>query len=286
MTPQHTNTVTSSLLLWLENTVLTKGLAFNNNSGFFYAVPNVWNGLYTYALPFKPLVADSSIPNANIMTGVYLDNTFITTGQSGLMDINYRDGQVYFNVPITTPQTRISGNYAVSDFSIKLTNRPEEELVFETKHELKPKTLKTITGLAPNSTTYPVIYVKPFGGKNRPFAMGGTDQTIEFFRLIVLADNQFNLDAVSSILKDRIRTFIPLIQSTEMPFNYRGGFVTGAYDYGNFGGRSASNNSIWIENIDVSNLPRSSYSEIRDINAAVFIGLIDFEVHSYRDPRC
>ena len=131
---QYQHKVTSSALLWLENKVLDKGQAFTNHSGFFYDIKDVYNGRFTYSLPYQPLVADKSITSAIIMSGIFLDRTFITSGQSGLTGINYQKAQVYFISEITGANTRISGEYSIADFNVKLTSEPEETLLFEPKH--------------------------------------------------------------------------------------------------------------------------------------------------------
>jgi len=278
----------ASVKCWIEHTLLDKGDAFTNYSGFFYDVKDIFNNYYTYSLPFQPLVANAAISGANVMTGVYLDNTFITTGQSGLAHINYEKGQVYFENEITASHTRLSGNFSVAEFNVKITSSPEEELLFETKHEIKPKAGFTfITGLSPNDTTFPVVYIKDFGGRLDPFAFGGLDKEMINVRMLVFADSQFGADAVGSIFKEKARTLIPLLTGVEeMPFDDFGDYTNGLYNYRALtAGRNIMSNSMWIENVDVSSLPGSAYSEIRKINPHVFIKLIDLYLESVRNPR-
>src|SRR3990167_6614436 len=153
----------SSFLLWVQNLIENRGQAHTSGSGWFYDTQEIFGGRFSYSLPYQPLISDSSIANANLMTGIYLDNTFITTGVSGLTGINYAKGTVYFNSGITyasnPAHNRLSGNFSVSDFSYKLTNEPEENLLFETKYSLKPKINQTVTGLGPSDATFPIIYI-------------------------------------------------------------------------------------------------------------------------------
>jgi hypothetical protein len=285
---QFIHLVMSSMRCWIEHTLLEKGEAFSNSSGFFYDVKDVYNGYYTYSLPYQPIVADASITGATIMTGVYLDGTLITTGQSGLEYINYEKGQLYFSNEISNSSSRLSGNFSIADFNVKITSAPEEELLFETKHELKSKTNQlNVTGLNPNSTTFPIIYIQDFGGRTDPFAFGGTDKEMINVRMIVFADSQFNADAVGSIFKDKTRTIVPLLTTAaEMPFNVFGDYSNGVYNYKALTtGRHTMTDSFWIEHVDVSNLPGSAYSEIRKLNPHVFVKLIDIFLESVRNPR-
>jgi hypothetical protein len=96
MKAQLDNILMSSMIMWMDNILLTKGEAFQNYNSKFYPVTNIYNGFYTYGLPFKQVVSDSSITGANLLSGVYVNNSLITVGQSGLSGINPNNGQVYF----------------------------------------------------------------------------------------------------------------------------------------------------------------------------------------------
>ena len=110
----------SSFLLFLDHEILKKGSGFKNTSSLLYPTINKYAGMTTYSTPFKQLVNDTSIPGANVMTGVYLNNTFVPVGQSGLMAINHYKGTVEFSSPLPA-STVVSGNYAVKDINIEFT---------------------------------------------------------------------------------------------------------------------------------------------------------------------
>lgn len=287
MNIQFIQKVMASCKCWTEHVLLDKGAAFTNSSGFFYDIKDIWNGYFTYALPYQPLVADNSITSANIMSGVFLDSIYITPGQSGLVDINFEKGQAYFSSGIGNSLTRLSGNYSVADYNVKLTSDPEESLLFETKFNLKNRVIQSLTGLNPSDLTYPVIYLKNFGGRTDPFAFGGTDKEIINVRMIIISDSQFSCDGATSIFKDKVRTFVPLLTGvSEMPFNSYGGYANGIYNYNSLtSGRNHTTDSLWIENVDISSLPGSSYGELRKVNPHAFVSLVDLELHAYRNPR-
>lgn len=282
MKPQFENILMSSMILWFDNTLVKKGEAFSNHESIFYPITNIYNGYYSYGAPFRNLVRDQSITGANIISGVYLNNTFITTGQSGLVAINADQGQIYFNADQSS--YTISGSYAVKDYGIYLTNENEEKILFETKFNLNPKTFESPTGLPINSQTYPAIYLKNNGGNNEPLAFGGLDSTNINVRAIVISDSIFSMDAVTSIFKDSVRTYIPLIQPEEMPFNSLNGLKSG-YNYDLLTtGRAGSSNSVYIKNIYISKnvVNRSQY---QDLNPDAISSFIDFELETYRYPR-
>ena len=287
MKPQFDNKVMSSFLLWFDHTLLNDGEAFTKHSGKFYEVDSLYNGLYTYGAPFKQFVQDFSITGAKIPTGIYLDGVFITPGQSNLSGINYEQGHVYFTSEVTTPSTRLSGVYSIKDFSVYLTNEAEEKLLFETKFSLRPRTTQAETGLGPNQITYPAIFIRNNGGTNEPFALGGYDTTIINMRAIVLADSQYLLDAASSIFRDTARTFITLLEESDMPFDTLGGFKNDKnYNYtGLITGKTFENQYVFIENVTVSKFNREVNLKIDNLNPDIFNGVIDFEVSKPRYAR-
>tara|TARA_B110000196_G_scaffold260495_1_gene231799 strand:+ start:457 stop:1371 length:915 start_codon:yes stop_codon:yes gene_type:complete len=295
MKAQFDNRVMSSFLLWFDHTLLREGEAFTDASSWFYPVESLHNNLYTYGAPFKQFVSDFSITGTGaafanttvqIPTGIYLDGSLIGTGTNNFSGINYEQGQVYFGTQITTPETRLSGDYAIKDFNVYLTNEPEEKLLFETKFSLRPKTAETQTGLASNAITYPAIFLRYNGSHSEPLAFGGYDMTTINLRAVVLADNQFNLDAVCSIMRDKVRTFFTLFGTGDMPYNTLGDYKNGVP--WSYTGKKASyeeNSYIFIENVGISKFSRDVNVKVNNLNPDVFNGVIDFEVTKPRYPR-
>lgn len=278
MKAQLDNILMSSMMMWIDHQLLTKGEAYKNFSSLFYPITNIYNGFYSYGLPFKQIVCDSSVTGANLLSGVYVNGSLINVGNNNLTGINPFQGQVYFNS--NQNSNTISGRYAVKDFNIYLTNQPEEELLFETEYKVKPKTSQTATGLAIESITYPCIFLKNNGGLNEPFALGGQDDTIIDVRAIILADNMFNLDAVCSILKDTARCYVPLIANS--PYNNFGSLQSGYYNYNNLiANINVSNDAFYISEVTVSKI----FANLNTKNSQVFPAFIDFSLSNIRYPR-
>ncbi len=269
----------SNALLYIDNKVCTKGQAYTNHSGLFYPSTNKYNGYYSYSSPFKQLVNDRSIAGANILSGVYVGSTF-TTGQSGPLYVNHYNGQVHFNS--SQGSNKISGNYAIKDFSVAMTSKSESELLFETKYKVRPKVNQTITGLDANQETYPIIYLKNMGGKNDPIAFGGMDNTITNVRAVVLGDSAYKLDAACSILKDCVRDNFTIIEQSALPFSALGLHPTGTYNYTGLNGASAGHNIYIKETTVTNNIPKiTQTTQGTDIHA----GFVDFRLETFRFPR-
>ena len=87
MKAQWENKIMSSMLQFVDNEILTHGEAFTNYGSSFYKTADLYNGYYTYSSPFKQFVGDTSIINANVLTGVYINNTWTELGQEMLKEL-------------------------------------------------------------------------------------------------------------------------------------------------------------------------------------------------------
>ena len=288
MKAQYENRVMSSLLLYVDHQILKHGDAYTNHGSYFTETTQTFAGYHNYAAPYKQFVSDTSITGSasytapNIMTGAYVNSggwKFFPVGASGLNSISYRQGEVHFTSQITG-ENRISGNYAVKDFNTYLTTLSEDEILFETKYRLRPPTVQTVTGLAPETQTYPAVFVKGSRSFDTPFSFGGTDQTNIDARLVVLADSAFNLDAVCSILRDIVKTYVYLTQD-ELPFNALGAYTGKAYNYT---GIATGGAAIFLNKASVSK-HGAGLSPYNDINPQMYTAFVDYELIVARKPR-
>ena len=287
MKVQFENKVMSSLLLFIDHEVTQKGDAYTNHGSSFYQIDSLFSDYYVYSAPFKQLVSDASITGSsapNVLSGIYVDGDGpLNVGNSGFHSVNHMQGQLYFT-GATNPMAgkAITGSYAVKDFNVFLTSMPEEQLLFETKLVLNPRTsdIKVTTGIDSSVQTYPAIFLKDNGGRNEPFAFGGMDDTLINARAIVLADSMFKLDAVCGILKDTVRKNMSVVEQADLNLNALGGFTGVKYDYTGI----ATGNNCFIDRVTVSkNI--ANRGDFENLNPNVFSAFVDFDIHTHRYPR-
>lgn len=277
MQPQLDNKIVSSFLLYLDNYITSQGQAYTNWSGNLYQVKSNLANTYIYSTRYQPLVSDASIAGATVMTGIYLNGSFLTTGQSGFLDINYKKGYVYFSNPVTGT---LSGNYAVKDYNFNLTNDSEISLLFENKQYLRPKVGQNVTGIYTDESTFPVIFVRSNGGFNSEFAFGGLKETYYNLRIITIADSQFLLDATNSLLRDIYQKYVPLFEFNEMPYNSRGGLKSGVFNYtGMIYGKPPH---LWIKEANVTKLAQNVLSDTKSLNDDIFVSFSDIVICQQR----
>jgi len=279
MKANYQNNLTSSFLLYLDNTVLKRGDAYSNVSSLFYPISGVYAGYYAYASPYKQLVNDSSISGATQLTGVYVNNSFIVPGQSGLVSINHYDGQLMFSS--SQAGKNISGNYAIKDYNIYLTDKPEDKILFYTKIENKNRRPQTVSGLAANEITYPAIFLTLINSQNDPFAFGGVDMTKNYFRAILMSDSQFSLDAACGILRDSAHNFFRMVNNNDLKLNAMNGYTGSQYNYTGI----ATGDLVYISEVNVSKVKRVTSSDYVDLNPDVFSAFVDFDLESVRNPH-
>ena len=121
---QWENAVMSSLMLHLDHTICGVGEGYTNHSGAFYKTQTKFNQLYSYSLPYKQIISDSSVFGADIMEGVYIDGQFKTVGEAGFQGILHHKGTVLFDQNYDA--SSITGNFSVKEYNIYITTKAEE----------------------------------------------------------------------------------------------------------------------------------------------------------------
>lgn len=278
------NLVHSSAYLWLDNLVGRTAEGYQNTSSRFYQTDSNINGLYAYGAPFKQFVSDSSVSGAQIPTGVYVGGSFIPKGTSGLIDINYKDGEVYFSSPVN--QT-ISGYYAVKDFNIYLTDEAEEKIIFETKYNIRPKIQRnSASGALKADIVAPCIFIKDEESNNEPMFFGGVEWVKYKYSLYIFSDNKYNINALEGYLKDSVRNYFPLISKNESPYNNLGGFNSGYFNYTGFYASKTpgGSQSVYIEDVRKVSLANRLYSEISNVNPNLHFSMVTIDLCLEKTP--
>ena len=286
MKPQFDNQVLSSFLLWFDHTLLNVGEAYQNTTGQFYNVSQEFAGYQTYASSYSQIVSDASITGATIPTGLYVGSNLVNVGQgaaTGLYAIDYNNGRSYWSGEQGGNGT---GSFATKDFNTFLTNRTEDEILFQSQYTNRNKISNVVpTGLEPDTKTYPVVYIKNDGSTNDPFAFGGQDSTVIDIRAIVIADSQFEIDAIGSLFRDQARKYFSLFEASEMPFDQFGYYRNGTqYNYNTVVSSKNESQKCFLEEVNISRFDRVLENEVRKFNPNVYSTLIDFEISKVRIP--
>jgi len=276
MLPMIDARIISAFMLMVDNQILTQGQAYLNVNSFFYPTQSYVNGWSCYTAPYKQLCNDISISGANIMSGVYLNGTYTTIGQSGMVAINHADGAVYFNTPLPS-QTIISGNFAVKEFSVYLADQPDYKLLFESKFESNPKYTNNIptTGLSLEDKTAPSIHLVIKSQEQKPLAFAGIDNNSIRIRAIIICDSVYQKVCACNILKNFHLHPVPVPAIGATNLDYLGNCTGLNYNYT---GMALSNYYVPIVmSARVIELPEKG--EYQDIKKQMAI--VDFEISTW-----
>lgn len=285
MKARQKHKLAQSVLLWADHVILKDNEGFSNQEGLFYNVADSFNGLYTYASKFQQVVADSSVSGAVILSGLDVDGTFYQTGEGDFYEFNYDKGQAYFSSD--EDASVISGDYAVKDFSIFLSDFEEETVLFETKNFVNNKYINKEEGIPEGSVTFPSIMIKNTLHDNAGFAFGGLDEEKDNFRFLVLSDSKFKLDSILGLFEEKIRCYIPLLEQNENPFNGLGGLRNGSYNYQELTANkiAGTSDTVFIKDVSTSKFGENSFTRKLENSLyknKVYIGIIDLEINTIR----
>lgn len=293
MKPQYHHKVMTSFLLWFDNYLLQRGEAYSNKTGQLYYMEDdrLPSDYRRFSSPYKQWVTDSSITgetNPIIPTGF----TNVTMGGQDIHRLNtnnlvidFENGGIIFsssNGPAAG--SVITGTFAVKDFNVYLTNETEEDLVLESKFVNNSRYGGSAgTGIKPYDQAVPAIFINSETIQNVPFAFGGEDETRMGIKAVVLAEDNYNLDAVLSIFADSRNKDITLIPFSGHPATEYGDIDGGSYNYtGLVDTYKTVEEPLYIEDVVVSKLSdKAQKQSIGDLK----VGFIDFDVYQRRFPR-
>ena len=143
-----------------------------------------------YSSPYKQFIFDSGLHTEVVNSqgtegAIVLDRISgetdegealeVVRGTSGL-HIDYENGRVFFtgdnNSNLPGNALSLSGQFAVKDFNLYMTNQTEEDLVIEKfKTNNRFGNLET-SGVAPYDQVLPAVFISSESVNNQPFAFG------------------------------------------------------------------------------------------------------------------
>lgn len=285
MTPRFSHNVTNSFFLWFDNYIMRKASAFKNYSTAFYNYSDTRLGgsKVVYGSPYKQWVYDHNISSATIPSGVYVNGSFMTTGTSGMM-IDYDNGRLIFNSGVPT-NLNISGSYSVKEFNTYLTNQSEYYMVVEGKYIANSRFTVNETYVPPYNDVTPAVFVTMENFENRPFALGGEDETRFMAKALVFAENAYQLDGILGVFSDSFNETFNIIPMNQHPLgefmNLKTSLYPTGYDYSVVSNANSAA-KCYIYKVTTAKM-RDDYS--KEINPNLYIGFIDFDIGNIRYPR-
>ena len=279
MIEQFQHKLTSSFFLWFDNFLLKKGEAYSNKTGelFNYDDPRLDSRYVAYGSPYKQWVADSSIAGAVIPTGV----SVVGAGTSGRNDgvvFDFENGRALFSGNDTS--MTVTGEFAVKDFSVYLTNDTEDDLIVENKYTINSRLPSgPLTYIQPYDDVTPAIFLSVSQAENSPFALGGMQETKVQAKAVILAEDTYQLDGVMSIFMDSVNEVIAAIPMSGYPITELGDLKDGNFNYTGLANDYRGETKFCIEKVKTSKLTDRTRNVLAN---ELYVGFVDFDIEQYR----
>ena len=279
MIEQFQHKLTSSFFLWFDNFLLKKGEAYSNKTGelFNYVDPRLDSRYVAYGSPYKQWVTDSSIAGAVIPTGV----SVVGAGTSGRDDgvvFDFENGRALFSGSDTS--MTVTGDFAVKDFSVYLTNDTEDDLIVENKYTVNSRIPSgPLTYIEPYDDVIPAIFLSISQAENSPFALGGMQETKIQAKAVILAEDTYQLDGVMSIFMDSVNEVIAAIPMSGYPITELGDLKDGDFNYTGLANDYGGETKFCIEKVKTSKLTDRTRNVLAN---ELYVGFVDFDIEQYR----
>jgi hypothetical protein len=279
MIEQFQHKLTSSFFLWFDNFLLKKGEAYSNKTGelFNYADPRLDSRYVAYGSPYKQWVTDSSIAGAVIPTGVSVVGAG-TSGRDNGVVFDFENGRALFSGSDTS--MTVTGEFAVKDFSVYLTNDTEDDLIVENKYTVNSRLPSgPLTYIEPYDDVVPAIFLSISQAENSPFALGGMQETKIQAKAVILAEDTYQLDGVMSIFMDSVDEVIAAIPMSGYPITELGDLKDGGFDYTGLAEDYRGEAKFFVEKVKTSKLTDRTRNVLAN---ELYVGFVDFDIEQYR----
>ena len=278
MKEQFQHKLTTSFFLWFDNFLLKHGEAYSNKTGefYYYEDSRLDSDYRAYGSPYKQWVTDSSITGANIPTGVHFGNE--ASGRSDGIVFDFDNGRVLVEGSVTG--STITGEFAVKDFSVYLTNDTEDDLIVENKYVTNSRLPSgPLTYIEPYDDVVPAIFLSTAQSDNEPFALGGMQETSVQAKAVVIAEDTYQLDGVLSIFMDSVDENFEAVPMTGYPITELGDLKGGSYNYTGTTDNYTGDTKFYVDKVRTSKL---SDRTRRELASELYIGFIDFDLQQHR----
>ena len=170
----------------------------------------------------------------------------------------------------------ITGEFAVKDFNVYLTNDTEDDLIIENKYMINSRLPSgPDTYIPPYDDVVPAIFVSTSVSENKPFAFGGMENTNIHANAVVLAEDTYQLDGVLSIFMDSVNESFTPIPMSGYPITELGDLKGDTYSYTDAISPYSDEEKFIVNKVRVSKLTDRTRKNLAN---ELYIGFIDFDL--------
>ena len=298
MKPQFDHKVLSSFYLWFDDRITRFAEAVESgiSQNFYYSNLNVDvpTNQVAYYSPDRQLVANGAdVPSGVYISGGAFGSSYSFVNQdgdnaTGLM-IDFEKGRVILNSGVGS-ELAISGDFDRKTINSYITNESDEDLLFNTDFIVAgvddETFLQTVTGLGAANYTVPAAFLSYNSSTNKPFALGGMQDTRSNIRAVVVVNENFSLDGALSLFRDSTEVCVPIIDFEDFPFGEYFHIKNPPYTYSGLykTKMDAGAPYAFIEKVSSSKMYDTAGAAM-NIPRDMRIGFIDFTLSTPRLPK-
>jgi len=278
----YSHKILASFYLWFDHNLLEHCEAYTNVSGRLYPQYDERKEAtkVSYASPFRQWVYDTSITGAAVPSGVIINGVYKTRTDGVTFD--YDNGRILASSGTYGADAAVTGHYAYKELNTYVVAMQDQQMVFDGNFQPRSRyNMMAQTGVNPYGFAAPACFIMNTLSDNQPFALGGMQDTKNKFRVIVVTDDSFLLDGVTSVFRDLNESTVPIVSLTDSPLNESGDYKGTPYNYDTL---AAANSSryMFIEKVSIAKTTTNSQSKF---NSNLRYAIMDFYLSDPRFPK-
>lgn len=277
MKVQFGHEAVTSFTLWFENHLINHGEGFSEHETKLYHIEDnrLPDGVFRYSSPYKQWVYGYELPE------IYKAGTLLNKNdpQYGYW-VDYENGGIVVSGSSGSDSFNLTAKYKVKDFNVYNTNLYEDDLIVEKKFETNSRFSQELKGINPYDQVVPAVFINSETITNEGFSFGGQDETTIMFKSVVMAENMYQLDGISSIYADAKTIHFPMMGFDEHPINEKGDLKNESFSYQSE--LETRGPFFMIERVVTAKVGEAIRQEL---TPGIYLGFLDFEVTAIRYPR-
>ena len=277
---QHDNIIFSSFYLFLDDKLVktAEAVVTGKHQTFkYHSVENKPSGFNAFYSPIKQFAANHILAPSGCTvngTGIYQN----TLGPVPML-IDHEEGRILLSTQVPTTAT-ISGNFVEREVNLYITNDSQEEIILN-KDFYESGTEQTFLESSDNEDkkrySLPAIFLTNHRSENKPFALGGVDDTKNYFKVVVAATNNFYIDSILGLLRDFAHKNFKIIDYSSFPYGSFWNIKQPPYNYNNLIPTKYS----YIDSVMAYRIKEKLSSRL---GKAILFGCADITISSIRKP--
>lgn len=278
---RYSHLLAASFYEWLNwKMVEEDGFIMRECRFIHHGDPKLPSSIKPYSCPFKQIVYNK-IPDFTLPTSLSSDNSPINLTSLDVLDFN--EGRVLAQSAPAKATSFMEEELPIREFNLYIVEEKGERFAFEANYSNNFRyNHMSPSPIDPYIYALPAIFISVLDAKNEPFALGGERLRGTQIRLIIIAENEFSLQACRDLLVDQAEKVIKLIGPNDTPLN---GFGTlkpafaGGYDYTSVA--PFENKIVFIDSVVASVVKNDVTSKV---DMKMFSGVVDIHLSTVLSP--